>query len=131
MERGACTIKTLRIYRPHCKLVCLSKPEDTSLLRPFPVSYESDNVSWHRPYHTFKNINSCWNYKVSFYLDTLGGKHSNSYLDAVQVSILSTQGLIRHPWQLKTVVFQHEWLIYAVLLLGLTMRRQSCNKSSR
>jgi hypothetical protein len=33
--------------------------------------------------HTLKNANSCWNTKVSLYLETSGGGNSNLYLNVV------------------------------------------------
>ena len=32
----------------------------------------------------WKNVNSCWNIKITFYLETSGGQNSNLYLNAVQ-----------------------------------------------
>ncbi len=29
-----------------------------------------------------KNVNNCWNTKISFYLETFGGKKINLYLNA-------------------------------------------------
>jgi len=34
--------------------------------------------------HTLKNVNSCWNTKYYFYLETSGGQNSNIYLNIVQ-----------------------------------------------
>ncbi len=33
--------------------------------------------------HTFKNVNSCWNTKITAYLETSGGQNSNLYLNVV------------------------------------------------
>jgi hypothetical protein len=55
------------------------------------------------------NIHSC--------LRTCGGQSSSLYLN---VDLFSTPVLIRHLWQLKTVVFLHWCLIHAVLLLPYT-----------
>jgi Zn-dependent M32 family carboxypeptidase len=33
--------------------------------------------------HTLKDVNSCWNTKFSFYLETSGGQNSNQYLNGV------------------------------------------------
>jgi hypothetical protein len=63
--------------------------------------------------HTFKNVNNYLNTNIYFYLETSGGQSSNIYLNVVY---FSTPVLIRHLWQLKTVVFVHRCLICAVLL---------------
>jgi hypothetical protein len=47
------------------------------------------------------------------FLETPGGQNYNLYKIAVNVS---TPVLIRHLWQLKTVVFLHRCVICAVLL---------------
>ena len=49
--------------------------------------------------HAFKNVNNLLEYK---HLDTSGGQSSSLYLNVVD---FSTPVLIRHLWQLKTVVF--------------------------
>jgi hypothetical protein len=61
---------------------------------------------------TLKNVNNCLNSKIYFYLETSGGKSYNLYLNVVH---LSTPVLIRHLWQLTTVVF-HWCLMHAALL---------------
>jgi len=33
--------------------------------------------------HALKNVNSCWNTKISFYLETSGGQNYNLYLNVV------------------------------------------------
>jgi hypothetical protein len=63
--------------------------------------------------HGVKNINSCWNTKITFYLETSGGRNYNTYLN---IAHFSTPVLIRYLWQLKTVVFMHGCLLRAVLL---------------
>ncbi len=63
--------------------------------------------------HTLINVNNCLNTNIYSYLETSGGQSSNLYLDVVH---FSTPVLIRHLWQLKTVVFLHWCLIRAVLL---------------
>jgi hypothetical protein len=52
----------------------------------------------------FKNVNSCLNTNIYSYLETSGGQSSNLYLNVVH---FLTPGLIRHLWQLKTVVYLH------------------------
>ncbi len=51
-----------------------------------------------------KNVSNCWNDNISFYLETSGGQSYNAHLN---VAHFSTPVLIRHLWQLKTVVFLH------------------------
>jgi hypothetical protein len=63
--------------------------------------------------HVSKNVNNCLNTNIYSYLETYGGQGSNLYLKAV---IFSTLVLIRHLWQLKTVLFWHWCLIHALLL---------------
>jgi hypothetical protein len=58
----------------------------------------------------FKNVNNCLNTNNYSYLETSGGQSYNLYLNDV------FQHLIRHLWQLKTVVILHRCLIRAVLL---------------
>jgi hypothetical protein len=55
-----------------------------------------------------KNINS--------YLETSGGQSSNLYLNVVQFCSFSIPLLIRHLWQIKTVISLHWCLIHASLL---------------
>jgi len=33
--------------------------------------------------HAYKNVNSCWNTKITFYLDTYGGENFILYLNVV------------------------------------------------
>jgi hypothetical protein len=52
--------------------------------------------------HTFKIVNNCMNTtNIYSYLEAFGGQSYNPYL---KLFIFSTLGLIRHLWQLKTVV---------------------------
>jgi hypothetical protein len=53
------------------------------------------------------------NTNIYSYLETSGGESSNLYLTAVH---FLTPVLIRHLWQLKTVVVLHWCLICAVLI---------------
>jgi hypothetical protein len=54
--------------------------------------------------HTLKIVNSCLNTNIYSYLETSGGQSYNLYLNVVH---FLTPVLIRHLWQLKTVVFLH------------------------
>ena len=63
--------------------------------------------------YTLKNVNNCLNTNIYSYLVKFGGKSCNLYLNVVD---FLTPVLIRHLWQLKTVVFLHRCLICAVLL---------------
>ncbi len=58
------------------------------------------------------NVNNCWNTNIYSYLETSGGQISSPYLNVVH---FSTPVLIRHLWQLKTVIFLHWCLLCAVL----------------
>ncbi len=62
--------------------------------------------------HALKNVNNCWNTtNIPFYIETSDGQNSKSkFIFSISVSI-------RHLWQLRTVVFVHYSLIWAVLLL--------------
>ncbi len=51
--------------------------------------------------HAFKNVNSCWNTKITFYLETSGDETYILYLNFH----FSTPVLISHLRKLKTVVF--------------------------
>jgi hypothetical protein len=53
---------------------------------------------------TFKNVNNCLNSTIYTYLETSGGQ---SYILYLMLFIFSTPVLIRHLWQLKTVIFLH------------------------
>jgi hypothetical protein len=61
---------------------------------------------------TLKYINNCCNTNICSYLETSGGQSCNLYLNVVHFSM---PVLIRHLWQLKTVVFLH-WCLMHVLL---------------
>ena len=63
--------------------------------------------------HTLRSVNNCLNTNIYSYLEPSGGQSSNLYLNVVH---FSTPVLIRHLWQLKTVVFLHWCLLCAVLL---------------
>jgi hypothetical protein len=39
--------------------------------------------------HALKNINSCWNTKIAFYLEISGGPNSNLFLNFVNFFITS------------------------------------------
>jgi hypothetical protein len=54
--------------------------------------------------HTLKIVNSCLNTNIYSNLETSGGQRYNIYLNVVH---FLTPVLIRHLWQLKTVVFLH------------------------
>jgi hypothetical protein len=64
--------------------------------------------------HTSKIVNNYLNTNIYSYLETSGGQSSNLYLNVVH---FSTPVLIRHLWQIKTVVFLH-WCLRCVVLLG-------------
>ncbi len=51
---------------------------------------------------------------ISLYLKISGGQNSNIYLNVVY---FLTPVLIRHLWQLKTVIFLHKCLICACSIL--------------
>ncbi len=70
---------------------------------------------------TLKNVSNCLNTNVYSYLETSGGPSYFLYLNVVH---FLKPVLIRHLWQLKTVVFLHWCIIRAALLLsGLYYRR--------
>ena len=50
----------------------------------------------------FKNLNDCLNASIYTYLNTSGSQSSNLYLNVVY---FLTPELIKHLWQVKTVVF--------------------------
>ncbi len=60
--------------------------------------------------HTLKDVNNCLNTNISSYLESSGGHCSN--LDLNVVFINSTPVLIRHLWQVETIVFLHCCLIH-------------------
>jgi hypothetical protein len=61
---------------------------------------------------TFKNVNNYFHTNIYTFSETSGGQSSNLYLNVVH---FLTPVLIRHLWQLNTVVFMHWCLIHAVL----------------
>jgi hypothetical protein len=71
--------------------------------------------------HALKNVNNSLNTNIYSYLETSGGQSSNLYLKVVH---FFKPVLIRHLWQLKTVVFLHWCLIHAVLLNETAMLLQ-------
>jgi hypothetical protein len=76
---------------------------------------------------TLKIVNNCLNTNIYSYLKTSGVQSYNLYLN---VLIFSTPVLIRHLWQLKTVVFLHRCLISPVplkLLLFVLVLANRCN----
>jgi hypothetical protein len=82
------------------------------------------NVSMDKLQHTGQNLGRVFNsynetpsfekrkqlleYKNFIYLYTSVGQNSNLCLNVIH---FSTQALIRHPWQHKTVVFMHRVLL--------------------
>ncbi len=65
--------------------------------------------------HALKDLNNCLNMNIYSYLEASGDESSNLYLNFVN---FLTPVLIRHLWQLKTVVFLH-WCLLRAVLLGL------------
>jgi hypothetical protein len=59
-------------------------------------------------------VNSCWETRITSYLEASGGQNSN----AVH---FSTPLLIRHLWQLKIVGFLHKCLLFVVVMASLEM----------
>ncbi len=66
----------------------------------------------------FKNVNNYLNTNIYSYLEKSGGLGFSLSLNVVHCS---SQMLIRHLWQLKTVVFSH-WCLICVVLLVLLMQ---------
>jgi len=62
---------------------------------------------------TLKNVNNHLNINIYSYLETSGAQRSNIYFNIVH---FLTPVLVRHLWQLKTVVFLHWCLIRTVPL---------------
>jgi hypothetical protein len=60
-----------------------------------------------------KIVSNCLNSNIYSYLEISGGQSSNLYLNVIH---FRTPVLIRHLWQLKTVVFCIGVLTRAVLL---------------
>jgi hypothetical protein len=67
----------------------------------------------------FRNLNNCLITNIYSNFETSGGQSLNLYLS---VFIYSTPVLIRYPWQLKTIVFQHWCLIQVVLIVTLGIK---------
>jgi hypothetical protein len=63
--------------------------------------------------HTLKSVNNCLNTSIYSYLETSGGQSFDLYLN---VAHFSATVLIRHLWQLKTVVFLHCCLVDAFFI---------------
>jgi hypothetical protein len=64
--------------------------------------------------HALKNVKNSLNTNIYSYLETSGGQSSNLYLNAVH---FFNTVLIRHLWQLETVVFCIGVLAQASVLL--------------
>jgi hypothetical protein len=77
------------------------------MLNSCVIRFQSCKVQWY-----FKNLNSCLNTNIYSYMETSGCQSFNLYLNVVH---LFTPVLIRHLWQLKTVVFLHWGVIHALL----------------
>ena len=60
--------------------------------------------------HTLKNISSCWNTKLTFYLETSGSQNSNLYLNVTQIVLISY----------KTIIILNRCLLCAILLHMIT-----------
>ncbi len=65
--------------------------------------------------HGLRIVNNCSNTNIYSYLETSVGQSSNLYLNVAHISSL----LIRHLWQLKTVVFLHWCLVLACLNINI------------
>ncbi len=57
---------------------------------------------------TLKNVNSCLNTNISFYLETSGGLNFNLYLNVVHFFNS------RFLWKLKIVVYMYRCLIHVL-----------------
>jgi hypothetical protein len=64
-------------------------------------------------HRAYENVNNCLNTNMYSYLETSVGQSSNLYLNVVHFLM---PVLIRHLWQLKTVVSLHLCLICTVQL---------------
>ncbi len=71
---------------------------------------------------SLKNVKNCLNTNIYFYLETSGGQSSNLHLNDAP---FLTPVLIRHLWQLKTVLFLRWCLIRVVLLIAWHRRADS------
>ncbi len=77
---------------------------------------------------TLKNASNGLNTTIYSYLETSDGKSYYLYLNVVHFFQIPV--LIRHLWQLKTVVFMHWCLISAGLLIDPTdVSSEKANKS--
>ncbi len=56
-------------------------------------------------HHALKNVNSCWNTQITFYLKTFGGENSILYLNVVHVATIKGSEIIRHLILCKICVF--------------------------
>ncbi len=100
---------TLNFFAKHAngsnKLGCLSFPEfqaccNVTLYLVGPMEQ-----------HALKNVNNNLNMNIYSYLETSGGQSSYTHLNVVY---FSTPVIIKHLWQLTTVVFLHWCLICSV-----------------
>jgi hypothetical protein len=66
--------------------------------------------------HALKSVNNYLNTNIYSYLETSGGQSSNLYLDTVP---FSRPVLIRHLWQLQTVVFLLWFLVFSWIIFQL------------
>jgi hypothetical protein len=68
---------------------------------------------------TLRNVNNYLNTNIYSYLETSGGLSSNLYLKVVHFFNVS---VIRHLWQLKTIVFLH-WCLMRAFLFRTVSRK--------
>jgi hypothetical protein len=73
-----------------------------------PTDFLTNGTAW------CKNVNDSLNTNIYSYLETSCGQSSNLNLLAAH---FLTAELIRHIWQLRTVVFLHWCVIHALLLV--------------
>ncbi len=66
--------------------------------------------------HALKRVNNYLNTNIYSYLEISGGQSSNLYLNVVH---FLTPVLIRHLWQVKTVVFLH-WCLILLYCVNIT-----------
>jgi len=62
----------------------------------------------------FEKCKHLLEYKITFYFETSSGQNCNLFLN---VAHFLTRVIIRHLWQLDSVVFMHRCLMCDVLLL--------------
>jgi hypothetical protein len=72
--------------------------------------------------HALKNVNTCLNTNIYSNLETSGGQSCNLCLNVVH---FLTPMLIRHLWQLKTVVFLH-WYLHVLCDWSLFVHHPYC-----